>query len=586
MEIIINGQRAELGTSTPAITRKSIDVNNPSARFLDITNKFQLSDTVRNRTIFESPAAVGSNNRSYEQLYDVVISDVNQIFKGKGFLSAGDKDSFSLQCVENSKDLFNALEAKINTIRWDDKDTVLSTTEIDALDAADPDNCWFWGKLCLHENAISENTDQISGGGDDRCKYSRPSFNVEAFLKRAIEAQGYSYSGSDLQLAFSAWHSDFFFTSYQKTFDAVGFSPAGTLTISGLDTNDFEHADITANSADIGIGTLKVKFRLRGIITSSATIDLIVRGTDLVDATKITESRLTLIAGDNEIDFSTSDFQSDDGMKIEFILSGTGTVTIDALFYSLHSELENQALATNPFLGYKIKAYDNLPDFTFTDLYRLMCVVGNQYHVIDTHSKSFAWLNLADLSKMNSVDWSEKYIIGSEQITSQFKGLYQKNLLRYENDQTVNVNHGQSYFETDNESLQSEGDYFALKFGASYDVTINSNLIGHVNVYSDNARITLYDLNIRLFAITGDKLQFAPVDWNNLAENYYKNWFAAYRRIRLITCSMNLTKLDVLRWHSKQLVYIDYFKTIFIVLEINNFIPGKKTTVKLLAYGR
>jgi hypothetical protein len=586
MEIIIDGQVAELGNSSPAITKKSIDINNPSARFIDFTNKFSLPDTVKNRTIFNSPKAVGSNNRSYDRLYNIVIQDVFKIFKGKGYLDSGSYNTYELQCVDDSKELFNALETKLNTISWDDKDTALSTTEIDALDTADPNNCWFWGKLCLHEKAIRDNTDQISGGGDARCKYSRPSFNVEAFLKKAIELQGYTYTGNEIQLAFSGWHSDFFFTSYQKTYVAASFVPAGTLALTGLDTNDFEHSDITAYSAYIDIDILKAKFRFRGTIISDATIDFIIRGTDKVDATKITESKITLTAGETIIDFSTSDFQSDNGINIEIILLGSGSVTIDGLLYSLHSEKENILLSSNPFLGYKIKAYDNLPDLTFKDLYYLISVIGNQYHSIDVFSKNFSWIGLGKLNKMDSVDWSDKFIIDSENITSKYSGLFQKNILRYQNDQTVNVNLGRTFFETDNESMTAEGDYIALKFGASYDVKINNNVIGHANIYNDDARITLYDINPRIFSINADKLQFFSIDWNNLKTQYYQNYFNSLYRIRAVDAEFNLNKLDVLSWQLKQLVYIDYFKTTFIVLEINNFIPGRKTKVKLLAYGK
>jgi hypothetical protein len=40
MELIINGEIIELGDSSPAITKKSIDIDNPSSRFVDYTNKF------------------------------------------------------------------------------------------------------------------------------------------------------------------------------------------------------------------------------------------------------------------------------------------------------------------------------------------------------------------------------------------------------------------------------------------------------------------------------------------------------------------------------------------------------------------
>lgn len=584
MEVKVKGQRVELGDSMPAITRKSIDINNLTTRFVDFTNKFILPDTNENRKILEHPKSLDSN--SLDNFFNVSIFDVFQIFTGKGYLSETSKDKFSLQIVDDSKDLFLALDADLKTISWDDKDTELSPTAINALNANDLTTCWHWGKLCLHENAIQANTDQVSGGGNDMCKYSRPSFNVQSFLKRAIEAQGYSYTESDIRLAFSGWHNEFFFTSYQKNYSATEYNPSGSLTLTGLDTNDFEHADITASSASIDIDTLKTKFRFRGTIESDALIDLIIRATDTVDSSKVTENKVSLNIGTNEVNFTTSDFQSDNGMDVEVILSGTGNVTMTGYLYTLHSDKDAANLSTNPFLGYRIKAYDNIPDMTFKDLFNLICTIGNQYQVVNVYEKTFNWGSLAKLNKINAVDWSGKFIIGSENTTSRFPGLYQKNILKYNNDVTVKKEHGESYFNTLNKTLHSEGDYVSLDFGASYDVAINSNLIGHAKVYSDDSRIADQELSIRLYWIDDDILRFQNINWNNLVSNYYQSLFNSFFRVRVIECEMNLSKLDVLRWNEKQLVYIDYFKTTFIVLEINNFIPGRLTKVKLLAYGK
>lgn len=583
MELTIDGVRAKLGNSTPAITRKSIDINNPSARFLDITNKFQLPYVQPNIEIFESPKAINSTNESYDKLYSATLNDVFQIFKGKGFLDSSTKDKLNFQIIDESKELFNGLDIKLKDVSWDDKDTELTQAEIDNLDSANIDNCWFWGKACYHKDALQINTDQTTG--DDRCKYSRPTFNVQALLKRTIENLGYNFSSTSPDLAFSACHDRFYFTSYQKTLTG-DYVSTGTLSITGLDTNDFEHSDLTVISTSINIGTKNTVFRIRGSIISTAEIDLIIKSTDNIDPTKIIETRLSLITGSQYVDFSTSEFQSDNGNTIDILLSGTGTVTFDdALLYTILSD-ENEDLSTNPWLGYKIKAYDNLPELTYKDLYRLICITTNQYHIIDNNTKSFSWDSLSNLNKNNSVDWSKKFIQGSESVTANFKGLYQKNKLKYENDSTVNPELGWSYFESTNKSFNDEGDYISLKFGASNDVTINSNEIAHLKVYDDSSRIADQEINIRLFQVSGSTITFTPINWANLKENYYKNWFNSLYRIRQINADFNLNKLDVLKWHAKQLVYIDFFKTTFIVLEINNFMPRQLTKVKLLTYGR
>jgi hypothetical protein len=583
MEVTINGIRAELGDSYPSITRKSIDINDPSVRFIDFTNKFNLPDTVTNRKIFDSPAGVGTNNRSFDKLYDVVISDVFNIFKGKGYLDGATRDKFSLQTVDESKELFKLLDTQLRSISWDDCDTELTTTAIDLLDAADIDSCWFWGKACYHESALQINTDQTTG--DDRCKYSRPAFYVQGLFKRAIEAGGYNYIPSEsVDLAISSCHKDFFFTSYQKTITA-SYSSAGTLALTGLSTNDFDHSSLTVTSTTINIGTVKTKFRLRGTVVTDAVISIVIKGIDNVDPTKIIESKITL-PQDGVIDFTSSDFQSDNGMTIDIYFSGTGAISFTSvLLYTLISD-KDMDLSTNPFLNYWIKVYDNLPELTYLDLYRLICVTSNQTHDVDNYNKNFGFLSLANLNKMNSVDWSDKFIIGSETLTAAFSGLFQKNWLKYENDVTVNPELGCFYFESDNESMATEGEYLKLNFSASNDISIAGFSIAHLNIYSNTTRITEPEINIRLFAISGSRLTFAPIAWSELAETYYTNWFLSYFRIRVINAEFNLSKLDVMRWHEKQLCYIEYFKSTFIVLEISNFIPGRATKVKLLNYGR
>jgi len=582
MEVKVNGEFIELGDSSPAITKKSIDINNPSTRFIDYTNKFIIPYTVENARKLENPTAIGSNNRAFDKLYDISINDVFKIFEGKGFVESYANRKFGIQVVDTSTDLFKALDKKLNTINWDDSDTILTQAGITALETASVNSPWVWGKLCLHENALQINTDQTTG--DARCKYSRPSFYVQGLLSRAITAQGYTYTASDINLAFSGFHTQFFFTSYQKTFAAT-YNPAGTLAITGLNTNDFAHADLTVISASIDIGIKKQKFRIRGTITSDTVMTLVVKATDNVDPTKISESKLQIGIGTQIVDFTSSEFQSDDGFTIDFRLDGTGEVTINALLYTLLLDKDFD-LSGNPFLGYKIKVYDNLPDLTYLDLFRLICVVGNQYQIVKPYPKSFEFGSFANLNKLNAVNWSDKFIQESESITANFAGLYQKNFLKYENDITVNPELGWSSFQTDSERLEKEGDYLVLKFGASNDVAINGNSIAQVPIYNDTVRIPDQTVNMRLFVVSGSRLEFTPLLWANLSTAYYANYFNSLYRIRAIDGEFNLSKLDVLKWTKKQLVYIDYFKTTFIVLEISNFIPGRKTKVKLLAYGR
>lgn len=581
MEIEINGIQAELGNSTPALTKKSIDINSPSSRFVDFSNKFQLPDTAVNRRIFDSPEGVGTNNRSFDKLYDVIIRDSNIIFRGKGYLDSSNRNEFSFQIVDNSKELFKALDVKLKDVSWDDKDTILTQAAIDSLDDFSSLTCWFWGKACYHTAGFIGNTDQTTG--DSRTKYSRPAFNVTGLLRRAINAAGHTFTLPDFNLAISSNHKQFFFTSYQKTFNAT-FNPAGTLNLTDLTSYDFKHADVTVSSDEITM-LHRTILRFRGHVTTNASIYLNVHAHDAPHSKEIVSQ--ILLPSDGYIDFSTSEiYDTPAGMLAYIQLIGTGQVVFtDMLMYTILDE-KNEDLSTNHWLDFKIKAYDNLPDLTYLDLFRTICVIGNRYPIVDNFNKVFSFGSLENLSKMNSVDWSEKFVIGSQQINSDIGGLNQKNWLKYTNDITVPFDLGWYYFSTDGEQLPAEGDYLVMNFGASKEVNIAGSDIAHVSVYSDETRIIDQELSPRLFLIDGTKLVFDPLRWQALASGYYSNWFNCLYRVRAVTADFNLSKLDFMKWHPLQVVYIDYFKSTFVVLEISNFIPGRKTRVKLLNYGR
>lgn len=583
MEIKVNGELVELGDSYPAITKKSIDIQNPSARFLDFTNKFNLPRTNANSQKFEHPAEVGSNGRGMDKRFRVSIYDVFELFNGYGSTDNLDKNTIPLQVTDQSKELFDALNISLNKINWDDEDTILNQTAIDLLDTVDTDQCWYWGKACFHELAVTANTDQTTG--NDRCKYSRPVFLVNGLLKRAIEAADWTVTLPDENLAFNCNFEKFFFTSYQKTVNGT-LNPAGTLNIGDLTSNDFEHADLTTTTTTIDVGALKTSFRFRGTVETNADIYLIVTATDKVDSSKVTTNRFLLPRDEAEVNFTSSEFQSDNGHTVTIQLSGTGQADFtDLLIYTIHPE-ESEDLSTNPWLSYKIKAYDNLPDLKYLDLFRLICTLFNYIHETNQREKTIEFLSLANISKLNAGDWSDKFIIGSEKITNKFQGVFKKNLLKYDNDLTIPIRTGEAYFETDNENLKDEGDYIKLSFGASKECTIGSNTTVHIPIYSNTTRITEPTTNRRLFYINSDKLQFSQIDWENLKDDYYETWFNSLSRIRMISADFKLSKLDVLKWKPRNLVYIDFFKTTFFVLEIRNFIPWRKTPVKLLAYGR
>src|SRR3972149_9378309 len=189
MKLEINGIKADLGNSEIAISRRTFDIDNPTDRFIDITNQFILPETQINKQIFNSPEAVNSNNDSFEKLYIAKVIDQFFLFNGYGFLSDRTKAGFKFQLIDKSKELFDALKVKLNSVNWDDKDILLTEAWLNVLSVLDSDTCWTWPVICCHINRIQVNTALTTG--DARVRYSRPSFYLTGLLKKAISLQNY-----------------------------------------------------------------------------------------------------------------------------------------------------------------------------------------------------------------------------------------------------------------------------------------------------------------------------------------------------------------------------------------------------------
>lgn len=253
--------------------------------------------------------------------------------------------------------------------------------------------------------------------------------------------------------------------------------------------------------------------------------------------------------------------------------------------YTLHPEKDVVNFDTNPFNGFLIKVQDNIPDITFKDIYRTICIAENSTHIIDTLARTFELKSFTNINKLNSLDWSDKFIQETDDISADFSNLAKKNWLRYENDETVPKYLGRSYFITDNETLQDEADYIVFPFSASDQAEIAGSEIVSINVYEDTIRIPDQTVNIRLFEVDNGLSSFTGMDWKNLKAEFVGLFNSLYR-IRAVECEINLNKLDVLGWDLVQLVYIDYYSAYFIINEISDFVDQTLTGVKLLKYGR
>lgn len=573
MELEINGVKADLGNATIAITRESFSVENPENRFISITNSVNLPDTEINRTIFNSPAKINSTNDSFDVLYLARVIDQTILFDGYGILTEGkEREGFQFQLIDKSKDVFNQLERQIDDFDWDIYDIYHNTTDQAAIETESINNPICWPRVCFHQKKIV---------GNLGLEYSRPSAYLPGILNLKLLDLGYSFS-TPIKLAASMNHDDFLFTSYEKT---LNYSITGGNDLTGLDVNDFEHSSLLTTSTYIDFGPKKTRIRIRGSIeiTGTETLYLVVEAYDSA-AAELEIQKYPINPTDTEIDIITADYKTSVSiMEVSFSIEGTGSIQFNnTLLYSLHPEEDAINLDTNPFDEFKIKVKDNLPNMTFKDIYKTICITTNSTHNINTFDKSFEFKSFAGVKKLRSLDWSDKFIQNTESINNDYGNLAKKNWLKYDNDETVNRLLGADYFNTNNENLEDEKDYLTLPFGASEETVISAVSMIAIDVYNDTQRIPEQTINIRLYKVDSGLSSF--LSWEIL-KPLYQNIFNSLLRVRAIECEMDLKKLDVMGWDLVQLIYIDYYSSHFILLSIDDFVSGTPTQVKLLKYG-
>lgn len=594
MRLDINGNEADLGNNIIAITRKVIDLKNLSLRNIDITNRLNLPKTNLNQQIFNSADVVGGDGNGFDKLYDAKIIDQFFIFNGLGFLSESNS-TYKFQLSESSKRLLSNLNNKVNLLPLDSHDFTFNQTSYNNLKLLDSNNVWVWPIIAMHEIKTEDKTRFTSG--DAGLKWSRPIFSFKKILIDLIENQNWSIDiDTDIldRVGISSNAKKFYVTSYQKTLDEV-LNLSGAEFVDNLNTNDFEN-NVTTASTTIDIGTTPTIFRLRGNVSAENNVNIKFISTSSPSGKEQTKE-FEISSLQNYIDFKTDEFEiaedTDTSNTIKVEISGNGNFEFqDTLLYTIIEEQKLGNLTDNNLIGYRVKAFDNLPsDKKQIDIFRDAMIITNSIIEPDSLEKTIKLRSLKNLSKLKSKDWSTKFNSDSYTTINKVSGYAQQNNLVYNNDDTVGLELGYDNFVTENEALKDQTDVLKLNWGASDEVEIeNQNFtIASFSVYDDNERVN--EINDRLVYIYDDQEavtftlgRFSQLDWRSLNENYYKNWFESFRNIRIIKGLMDLNKLDVIGHDFLDLIYLDEFKSSFFILELSDFVPGVLTEVELFKF--
>ena len=607
MKITLDGREVDLGNSVVALTKQVYNLSNLNDRNIAFSNQITLPRTQQNIDIFDHPCFISSTARQYEKYYEAHIIDNTFLFDGVGILKEAN-DEYKLQIVDKSKEYFTLLDKKINTLDFEDDDIVFSLSAYTNLKTTTlaGDSVWLWSAIACHESRQAKKT-IIAPNDGDKLRFSRPSFRATKIRDKLNETTGWTIEGGPPNIEniiLSSNAKRFYFTSYQLQLNST-FNVAlagGQFYMNTMGDYDFivnppvevvGQPQIEIGKLPSAATTLPTIFRLRGGIDIDVDFTIIFEATSS-SGTDIQFISYNVLSTDKFIDITTPIFKSTDlEYHIKINLIGDGDFTFNnALLYTLTEENDFETFSKNPpnFVGYKVKVHDNLPDYKIIDLARLSWQAGGTFFNVDSFEQKIKQFPLSDLSKLDSIDWSDKFIQGTDVITNNLGGYTRTNELRYDNDDTVSSNLGYDTFTIDNDTLDDISVQIELPFGASNEVEIDNYNMADLAIYDDTGRIA--EINNRLFAqyedvFDGDNISFgifSPISWTNLKLGGYQDLFTSLNRVRIVTCQMNLKKLDFQSFDFTKPVYIDFFNSYFYVLKISNFIPGKSTTVTLLKF--
>ena len=580
-QLKINNLVADLGSAVIELTKQSYLFTDFDSRYIPISNSIELPQSQQNTFIFENPGLLASTNRSFQKVYTAEYSDTTLIFKGVAILIESN-GSYVIQLIDASFEFWDYLTKSIRTLAKDSDDFVFNIDSYNTL-KFETDSIFIWAATNMHLSRISAKS-IFNANVNQKLKYSRPLIQVGKIRSRTFEATGWTFEPISIydnttKYAISTNHETFFVTSYQKKLNST-YSFTDSAILTGLNTNNFIY-HTTAATDFLTVGATKRQFRLRGDVISDVDCTLTVIGTSNPTSTDIIKESFVLSAGTNNVNLFTGNFStSETNLTIEFLFeaNGNANVTFDAWLYDIVSENDFTDLNLSPLENYKVIAYDNTPDMPILTVAKNSFVKNAEYFYTDVFTKKILFFSLASFSKMSALDWSSKFIEGSD-IHLGTVGEYAKNnYLVYDNDETIAQTLGRGYFTIDNDFLEQLKELYKSDYSASLTIEIDSFDVADFQIYNNtirqnklNKRIVKYELD----GTIGSFANFKDMSFANVLQNNYSVLIAALNRTRVVNCQLDLNNSDFYSFDFSVPVYIDKLKSTFFVLSLSNFTgPG------------
>ena len=251
--------------------------------------------------------------------------------------------------------------------------------------------------------------------------------------------------------------------------------------------------------------------------------------------------------------------------------------------YTLIDENEFGNMSGAGFTDFKVKTYDNLPQFTQSEILKHCLVSVAGFFNTDKYRKQLNINSLSQITKLGAVNWSSKYI--EQSATSRTLTSYgNTNYYTYNNSDSKPTNQGRGTLTVETIDTQAITTIYKSIFEASAEVVIDSTTMLDNDIYNDTERIN--DLNSLIGYAVIDGLftvaRFDKLNGNRILIDAFNNYVTALEKGVIIECKLNLNKSDFLLFDFTQPIYIEQLKSSFFVLDLGSYIENRESSVTLL----
>jgi len=641
MILYLNDQQVEQNADTVIAQTKQVnDLATLSNRNNNFTNLIKLPKTSANKKIFQFMGETGSTSMlPYEKVKVSLYADSGECFVYKGWALASDEgDYFEVSIIDGIKDFFKEIENKALS------DLVLTdlvhTKDVPTVIASWNDDTLPYRYILADYNGNTGNTNPIPGGGLPQVNidYLVPSVNVKWLWDKIMETFHVNYSGAVFQM--------FNFKNLWLTFpkglgstgendhdifksDNYSFSPvpgSGTLGYLAAVSNSSTVNELESipegkymKVAETATYRLEIKATLYGRFLETIVPAKIWVCKNAESNPQNATLNPVLTQGNNPIFGTTADaiphgvetelisdpFQLNEHESILIAINGNGASF--GLYPSDDNELDVRLVRVDAnvinfgaaFTDFGIKEFVNeiIQRFGLT-LFK------------DKYSNNYEFLTLREVLQNSEVyNWSDKYH-GDKRESYSFGTYAQRNFLRYAyNDKEAS--HNDAFIAVSNVNLSDSKDvikskiyspekYPSVYLGANTNIyklwdkepkedgTINYKALDkryyflRANAETNDIEVRSEDMNITTPASSYYRESFYKLSFTDIKADYYDPLQRILDRTQIVRAKFWLKDTDIVNIDFKKLVYVEQLSNYYLINKIENYIPGRATTVELV----